>query len=64
MRAPGPHRLLTLAALLLALGSAGCCGCRHRHAEPAEEDEKKDHTYLLERASPTRSPERPGSGIG
>ncbi len=41
--------LLTVAALVLALGSAGCCGCRHRHAEPSDDDEKKDHTALLTR---------------
>ncbi len=45
------RRLLALCALLLALGSAGCCGCRHRHAQPSDDEgeSKKDHTALLTR---------------
>lgn len=43
--------LLGVAALLLALGSAGCCGCRHRHAEPSDEEKKDEAASLLERRS-------------
>lgn len=42
--------LLALCALLLALGGAGCCSCRHRHARPSDDEgESKDHTALLTR---------------